>query len=80
MPGDEAFLFSLSQFFASPLGWHKIGAKRGEHFDPPVVATRQPGAIDIEFLRRSHTMAELLLCLIRMDIAFTSKGRAAMGK
>ncbi len=68
------FLFSLSQFFASPLGWQKIGTKRGEHFDPPVVATRQPGAIDIERLQRSHTTAEQLH-LTSNDSAYSHKQR-----
>jgi hypothetical protein len=26
------------------MGWQKIGKRRGERFDPPVVATLQPGA------------------------------------
>jgi hypothetical protein len=27
------------------MGWQKIGEKRGERYDPLVVATRQPGLL-----------------------------------
>jgi hypothetical protein len=33
-----------AQLFASTKGWQKVEKKRKERFDPPVVATRQPGA------------------------------------
>ena len=45
-----------------PAQWagKKLGKEEGERLDPPVVATLQPGAIDIERLRRSWYRAESL--------------------
>ena len=41
--------------FFQPVGLEKSWGKRGMPLDPPVGAMRQPGAIDIERLRRSFT-------------------------